>query len=141
MPMQETTQRMPPVDPARRHLARLTQVVLPQFVGKKKCDDQQRQHEKCAQNHSLDHNESPVPTQGISSEREVHSRRMSCAARYPLRSVRESSRIRRLLQAAAFFHATASTPAHISSVPPVRLTARCTDALRIARRAPDASIA
>src|SRR5437764_424568 len=39
---------------------------------------------------------------------------------------------------AAFFQAAAKTPAPISNAPPVRLTARCTDGLRIARRAPDA---
>jgi len=61
MTVQQAAQRMAPIDATRRRVARLTQVVLPQFIGKKERHDQQRQHEKCAQNHSLDHDEPPVP--------------------------------------------------------------------------------
>jgi hypothetical protein len=33
VPMQETTERMAPVEPARRGIAALAQMVLPKFVG------------------------------------------------------------------------------------------------------------
>jgi hypothetical protein len=40
MPMQEAAQRMAPIEAARRSIAGLPQVVLPQFVGEEKRDDQ-----------------------------------------------------------------------------------------------------
>jgi hypothetical protein len=46
-----------------------------------------------------------------------------------------------LSYAADFFQAAASTPAQMSSVPPLRFTTRCTELLRIARRALEASSA
>ncbi|MFM0645467.1 hypothetical protein PQR14_14155 [Paraburkholderia bryophila] len=58
-PMPRAAQRMPPVDAPRfnvrgSHLVQMA-VFLPQFVGEKKRDDKQRNHQKNAQNQVLDH--------------------------------------------------------------------------------------
>ncbi|TCK97299.1 hypothetical protein B0G74_4006 [Paraburkholderia sp. BL9I2N2] len=57
--MPRAAQRMPPVDAARFHGHRThvvqVPVFLPQFVGEKKCDDQQRNDQKDAQYQVLDH--------------------------------------------------------------------------------------
>jgi hypothetical protein len=34
-------------------------MLLPQFVGKEECDNQERQHEKRAKDPTLDHDQSP----------------------------------------------------------------------------------
>lgn len=80
MTMQQATQRMPPVQATRLRMARLAHVVLPELVREKERHDQQRQHEERTQNYSLDHDESPAPMQGVSSEREIYSKRMSLSS-------------------------------------------------------------
>jgi hypothetical protein len=55
--MQEATDRMPPIHPARRVklFLELMAVFLPKLIGKEKGDDQKRHNQKRAQNQMLDH--------------------------------------------------------------------------------------
>jgi hypothetical protein len=97
MTMQQAAQRMAPIDATRRRAARLSQVVLPQFIGEKERHDQQRQHEKCAQNHSLDHDEPPAP-ENVKS--------ILCACRAPRAAACEPGVVSRALAGTAGFAAS-----------------------------------
>jgi hypothetical protein len=144
----ETAQRMPPV-----HASVVVVVVqrlamfLPELVGKQERDDKKRHDQKRAQNQMLDHSKPPDRWSsddfivGVLRVTACDPSRTPCAPVDPCKMRACFVVAAAQHQLADFFHAAASTPAPISSVPPVQLMPRCTRGLRIARRAADASIA